>query len=375
VLEVPRTATEDELKIAYRLAARKWHPDKNRERWLLRRKCCTATEPLLDSVTRRCSSCHGCCPLLLLTLSLGGSGRADEAHLKFQEIQNAYETLSDPQERAWYDGHREQILRGGTGGTGEKQAEAPPTMTLQSHAWPASREWSHSLSLSLSPLSSLPPLLQDDIDLFEFMYAGCYNGYEGAKGFFGCYYKVFETLAKEEREAKARRQEMGDLSSDEEGEHAAPVFGDHDTQWDYVDGFYKYWQSFSSKRSFYWADKFDLRTAPDRFVKRKAEAENNRLRREARKKASMHVRELVSFVRRRDPRVQEHMKAVEEEKQRKKDAYEERKEVLPRLSPPPHSPRKRSNRAFPLSPRARSLFLFFSSSPFPPAGKAPGAAP
>ena len=31
---------------------------------------------------------------------------------RFIEIQNAYEVLSDEQERAWYDSHREQILRG-----------------------------------------------------------------------------------------------------------------------------------------------------------------------------------------------------------------------------------------------------------------------
>lgn len=27
-------------------------------------------------------------------------------------IQEAYEVLSDPQERSWYDGHRDSILRG-----------------------------------------------------------------------------------------------------------------------------------------------------------------------------------------------------------------------------------------------------------------------
>ena len=36
----------------------------------------------------------------------------------------------------------------------------------------------------------------------------------------------------------------------------------------------------------------------DRWVKRKAEAENKRMRREARKKASQHVRDCVNFVKR-----------------------------------------------------------------------------
>ena len=38
----------------------------------------------------------------------------EEATTKFREVQEAYEVLSDPHERAWYDNHRESILRGGT---------------------------------------------------------------------------------------------------------------------------------------------------------------------------------------------------------------------------------------------------------------------
>ena len=35
------------------------------------------------------------------------------ATAQFRLVQQAYEVLTDPQERAWYDRHREQILRGG----------------------------------------------------------------------------------------------------------------------------------------------------------------------------------------------------------------------------------------------------------------------
>ncbi len=40
----------------------------------------------------------------------------EEANKKFLEIQDAYETLSNDQERAWYDAHREVLINGGVPG-------------------------------------------------------------------------------------------------------------------------------------------------------------------------------------------------------------------------------------------------------------------
>ena len=71
VLGVERSATADQIKKAHRKLALKWHPDKNKD-------------------------------------------NAEEAHKVYQVIQEAYDCLSDPQEKAFYDKHREQILRGGT---------------------------------------------------------------------------------------------------------------------------------------------------------------------------------------------------------------------------------------------------------------------
>lgn len=71
LLEVQQTATSADLKKAYRRRALECHPDKNIE-------------------------------------------DVEGATALFAQIQEAYEVLSDPQERAWYDSHREQILREGT---------------------------------------------------------------------------------------------------------------------------------------------------------------------------------------------------------------------------------------------------------------------
>ena len=40
-------------------------------------------------------------------------GNIEECTAQFHLVQQAYEVLIDPQERAWYDKHREAILRGG----------------------------------------------------------------------------------------------------------------------------------------------------------------------------------------------------------------------------------------------------------------------
>ncbi|XP_026549816.1 dnaJ homolog subfamily C member 21-like, partial [Notechis scutatus] len=41
---------------------------------------------------------------------------AEEAAEQFKLIQAAYDVLSDAQERAWYDNHREALLKGGIDG-------------------------------------------------------------------------------------------------------------------------------------------------------------------------------------------------------------------------------------------------------------------
>jgi len=90
VLGVERTATDDELKKAYRKQALLWHPDRN-----------------LDS--------------------------REEAEARFKELQGAHAVLIDPHERSWYDQHRDAILRGGSGVAGDAAAEesADPA----SHLW------------------------------------------------------------------------------------------------------------------------------------------------------------------------------------------------------------------------------------------------
>uniref|UniRef100_A0AAY4DIC5 DnaJ homolog subfamily C member 21 n=1 Tax=Denticeps clupeoides TaxID=299321 RepID=A0AAY4DIC5_9TELE len=233
VLGVKRDATDDDLKKAYRKLALKWHPDKNLE-------------------------------------------TAEEAAEQFKLIQAAYDVLSDPQERAWYDNHREALLKGGI--SGEYQ--------------------------------------DDSVDLLQYFTVTCYSGYDDDdKGFYMIYRNLFESIAKEELE---------NCKDEDEAEDEFPTFGDSQSDYDtVVHLFYGYWQSFCTHKNFAWKEEYDTRQASNRWEKRAMEKENKKVREKARKERSELVRQLVAFVRKRDKRVQIHRKLVEEQNAEKAKKVEE----------------------------------------------------
>ncbi|KAI6196655.1 hypothetical protein M3Y94_01134700 [Aphelenchoides besseyi] len=72
---------------------------------------------------------------------------------------------------------------------------------------------------------------------------------------------------------------------------------------------------FSTLRSFAWLDRYDLRQADDRYTLKAMEKENKKLRDAGRKQRNDEIRNLASYVRRRDPRVRLHREQLEERKQ------------------------------------------------------------
>ncbi|NXO00300.1 DJC21 protein, partial [Rhinopomastus cyanomelas] len=231
VLGVKRDASEEDLKRAYRRQALRWHPDKN-----------------LDN--------------------------AEEAAEQFKLIQAAYDVLSDPQERAWYDSHREALLKGGLDGDYQ----------------------------------------DDSLDLLHYFTISCYSGYgDDEKGFFTVYRQVFEKIAKEEMEYVTQ-----------EDTEEFPMFGYSQSDYDtVVHPFYAYWQSFCTQKSFAWKEEYDTRQASNRWEKRAMEKENKKTRDKARKERNELVRQLVAFIRKRDRRVQAHRKLVEEQNAEKTRKAEE----------------------------------------------------
>ena len=56
---------------------------------------------------------HGNFNVSIFTISDKNPENIEECTRIFHLLQTAYDVLSDPQERAWYDKHREAILKGG----------------------------------------------------------------------------------------------------------------------------------------------------------------------------------------------------------------------------------------------------------------------
>lgn len=141
------------------------------------------------------------------------------------------------------------------------------------------------------------------INLYEYMHPSAYSGFGDDEkvpitchfiyfsylnyslpnfhfqGFYAVYSRVFKTLDEEEDE--------GGVDKDCP---RAPVFGDSKTEWKDVHKFYQYWTSFTSRRSFAWADKYKPSTAPNRKIKRLMEADNKKERARAKKARVEQIR-------------------------------------------------------------------------------------
>jgi DnaJ family protein A protein 5 len=219
----------------------------------------------------------------------------DEATRVFAQIQHAYETLSDDQERAWYDSHRDAILRGddpedyASGGSGGGFWRSDVTQTN---------------------------------DLMRYFSPTCYSGFgEDNNGFYKVYSTVFQKLQQEESSAFSTDSECLDVS-DETLLDSVP-FGNSTTRYEpVVKEFYAIFTNFSTIKSFRWFDKYRLSDAPDRNVRRYMERENLKSREAARREFNDTVRRLAAFVQKRDPRYKVYM---DEQKELKNQKAEELK--------------------------------------------------
>ncbi|KAF3479975.1 meiotically up-regulated protein 185 [Arthroderma uncinatum] len=217
ILGVERTATAEEIKKAYRKKALELHPDKN-------------------------------------------YGNVEEATALFAEVQSAHEILSDPQERAWYDSHKDA----GGGDTDGAQGPENSRFTAAADVMSLIMKFNPRMEFSDSP-----------------------------SGFFGGLNDTFNQLANEELIA-CRWDDLEPIHY--------PPFGHKDDPSDTVRRFYSAWSSFATKKSYAWKDLYKYSEAPDRRVRRLMEKENKRLREDGIRDFNDAVRSLVAFARKRDPR-------------------------------------------------------------------------
>ncbi|KAL8711120.1 MAG: hypothetical protein Q9220_004501 [cf. Caloplaca sp. 1 TL-2023] len=221
LLGVDGQATDEEIKKAYRKKALELHPDRN-------------------------------------------FGNVEETTKLFAEVQSAYAVLSDPQERAWYDSHRNVILRGDQDRRGDHYEYDVRITTTED------------ILRLLSKINT------------------CRDFSDSASGFYTVLRGVFDTLAEEERLAlHCENMDPVDYAS----------FGHADDDYDtHTRFFYTAWASFATSKTFSWKDLYRCSEAPDRRVRRLMEKENRHLRDEAIREFNDAVRSLVAFVKKRDPR-------------------------------------------------------------------------
>jgi len=259
VLGVTKEAAKEDIRKAYKKQALVWHPDRN-----------------LDNV--------------------------EEATHRFKEVQDAYETLYDDNERAWYDEHKHIIMKGGMAaaksGSFDDDADREP----------------------------------EQQNLWEFLSSSCYTTFNSKdkNNFFQVYQKVFDTILKEDEEYKSSKKVGGASSSTNV---TGPSFGDEDTPFEQVNSFYTFWSNYSTKRSFAWKDKWRASDAENRFIRRQIEKENETERTKARKAHNELVKHLLKKVRTEDPRVKAEMKRKKkllEEEEKRKQAEKELQEKLKR---------------------------------------------
>ncbi|MBW0487163.1 hypothetical protein O181_026878 [Austropuccinia psidii MF-1] len=234
ILQVTPDATSEEIKKSFKKLALIHHPDKN-------------------------------------------FANVEQATQRFAKIQQAYEILSDEDERAFYDRHRDELLNS----KDDELDEFDPT-----HLTPK------------KPRSSSHPGITVK-QLLRFFDATLWNDdfSDSSTSFFTIYRNLFDQVSLEEKVAR------------NDSVNIFPSFGTSESSYDQdlngskaLKHFYSIWSNFGTQKTFEWIEPHHVSHQTDRRMKRLIEKENQRARENARKEYNETVRSLVNFIKKRDPR-------------------------------------------------------------------------
>lgn len=261
LLGVSSTADDLELKKAFRRKALQYHPDKNRD-------------------------------------------NVEDATETFAQIRAAYEVLTDPQERAWYDSHKSQILSDDINGGSYDDEYGSFSM----EAGVTSEE------ILMFSNSSLYTRV-DDTPAGFYQIAGkvfarlakdevLHGRMAGLKEFSRYEDDYFETKISSTGYMKASDEKIKEIGKDD-SRCLFPPFGYSKTDYESLKNFYKKWSSFNTVKSFRWKDEYIYSSVYDRRTKREINKRNEKIRQQSKNEYNKTVKRFVSLIKKLDKRIQE----------------------------------------------------------------------
>lgn len=126
---------------------------------------------------------------------------------------------------------------------------------------------------------------------------------------------MFEKLASEDIEYMDSEQEFDEI----------PKFGNARSSFEDVVEFYGYWESYATKKTYVWLFTHDISEIRDRRVLKHLGKEHKKIQQKARKERNEEIRSLVLFVKKRDKRMAEYKKLLEEKAQQNRLKSEQNK--------------------------------------------------